>query len=87
MALGKKTKERIIKGSARHDTDTGSPEVQISLTSKQIEKLSEHLKKNRKDVHSRRGLLKLVSKRRKILSHLSKKDPAKHAEMIKIIKA
>lgn len=86
MALSKKKKTAVIKTSARHDTDTGSPEVQVSLISKRIDDLSKHLKKNRKDKHSRRGLLGLVAERRSHMSYLKKKNPAKHAELMKTIK-
>lgn len=86
MALAKKKKAAVIKTSARHDTDTGSPEVQVSLISKRIDELSKHLKKNRKDKHSRRGLLGLVAERRSHLNYLKKKNPAKHAELMKAIK-
>ena len=63
--LSKKKKQNLIKTNARHDKDTGSPEVQIAILSKRIEDVSSHLKKNPKDKHSRRGLLKMVDSRRK----------------------
>lgn len=75
-----------MKDSARHDSDTGSPEVQIGLLSKRIDELSKHLKGNRKDKHSRRGLLGLVAQRRSHLNYLKKKNPAKHADILKKIK-
>ena len=62
-------KIKIIEKHRAHDTDSGSDEVQIALLSEEIEKLVSHLKKNPKDVHSKRGLLKMVSKRRKFLKH------------------
>ncbi len=86
MALTKNKKVRIMKDSARHDSDTGSPEVQIGLLSKRIDELSKHLKGNRKDKHSRRGLLGLVAQRRSHLNYLKKKNPAKHADILKKIK-
>lgn len=86
MALSPKKKATIIKSSARHDKDTGSPEVQVNLISKRIDDLSKHLKKNRKDKHSRRGLLGLVAERRTHLEYLKKKNPVKHAELLKKIK-
>lgn len=86
MALAKRKKAAVIKTSARHDKDTGSPEVQVSIISKRIDELSKHLKKNRKDKHSRRGLLGLVAERRSHLSYLKKKNPAKHDELMKAIK-
>lgn len=86
MALTKKKKERVIRETARHDSDTGSPEVQVALLSKRIDELSKHLKGNRKDKHSRRGLLGLVADRRKHLAYLKKKNPSLHAELLKQIK-
>ncbi|MDD2678231.1 MAG: 30S ribosomal protein S15 [Candidatus Paceibacterota bacterium] len=67
-------KEKIIKDFAIHKEDTGSPEVQIALLTKRIELLAKHLKKHPKDVHSRRGLLGMVSKRRKLFSFLKKES-------------
>lgn len=84
--LSKKKKQNVIKSAARHDTDTGSPEVQVSVLSKRIDDLSKHLKKNRKDKHSRRGLLGMVAKRRSHLDYLKKKDPKVHATLVKKIK-
>lgn len=72
MALTHKQKEKITKDIKRHDKDTGSPEYQIALFTERIKKLTTHLKKNSKDFHSRRGLLKMVSKRRKLMSYLKK---------------
>ncbi|MEK7606428.1 MAG: 30S ribosomal protein S15 [Patescibacteria group bacterium] len=86
MALTKKKKDGIIKVTRRHDTDTGSPEVQVSLLSRRIDELSKHLKKNRKDKHSRRGLLGLVADRRTHLEYLKKKNPAVYADLVKKIK-
>lgn len=86
MALTKKKKDGIVKGVQRHDSDTGSPEVQVSLLSRRIDELSKHLKKNRKDKHSRRGLLGLVADRRTHLEYLKKKNPVLHAELVKKIK-
>ncbi len=86
MALSTKKKATIIKTSARHASDTGSPEVQVSMLSKRIDDLSKHLKKNRKDKHSRRGLLGLVAKRRGHLDYLKTKNPTKHQELVKKIK-
>lgn len=86
MTLTKKKKEGVMKTQRRHDTDTGSPEVQVSVLSRRIDDLSKHLKKNRKDKHSRRGLLGLVAKRRSHLEYLKKKNPTKHTELVKKIK-
>ena len=74
MSLLKDDKQQIIKKFAREKGDTGSPEVQVALLSAKIEKLTEHLKEHGKDVHSRRGLLSMVAKRRRLLSYLQKRD-------------
>ena len=67
-------KEKIIKKYKLHDLDTGSPEVQIALLSEEIKQLLSHLKKNPKDLHSKRGLLKMVSRRRALLAYLKKES-------------
>lgn len=81
--LTKRKKQGAIKGAKRHEKDTGSPEVQVSILSKRIDELAKHLKKNAKDKHSRRGLLGLVEKRRAHLKYLKKKDPKKHDDIVK----
>jgi len=68
--LTKRKKQNTIKDTKRHDSDTGSPEVQISLLTRKIDELSTHLKKHKKDLHSRRGLLAMVADRRKHLKYL-----------------
>jgi len=73
----------LMKEYRQHDTDTGSPEVQVALLTKQIEELTGHLKKHRKDNHSRRGLLKMVGKRKKLLDYLSKNNPKTYSSTIK----
>ena len=83
--LGKEAKSKIIQGFKVHETDTGSDEVQVGLLSEEITRLLFHLKKNPKDVHSKRGLLKMVSRRRKFLKHLKNEDEKKYAEVIKKI--
>lgn len=83
MALAKDLKLELIKKFSREKGDTGSPEVQIALLSTQINKLVEHLKVHKKDVHSRRGLLSMVAKRRRLLAYLRKKDEARYKELIK----
>ena len=83
MALAKNEKQEIIKKFAREKGDTGSPEVQIALLSNQIDKLTEHLKEHAKDVHSRRGLLSMVAKRRRLLSYLQKRDNARFEDLKK----
>jgi small subunit ribosomal protein S15 len=81
--LTKRVKSRIIGEHKAHDKDTGSAQVQIAMTSRQIDELASHLKKNPKDNHSRRGLLKMVSKRRKLLSYLKKTEPSVYEKLIK----
>ena len=81
--LAKTKKTNVIKSNRTHETDTGSPEVQIALLTKRIDQLAKHLKKNKKDKHSRRGLLGLVADRRKHLAYLSKKNPKRYASLIK----
>ncbi len=73
--ISKTKKAKLIKEVAVHDTDTGSPEVQISILTKRIEELSKHLKSNTKDNHSRRGLLGMVASRQAHLKYLEKKNP------------
>jgi small subunit ribosomal protein S15 len=82
MSLSKKEKKEIIKKFAEHENDTGSPEVQIAILTKRIERLSEHLKEHRKDDHSRRGLLKMVGKRRRLLQYLKNKDEERYKDLI-----
>ncbi len=75
-------KNEIIGKYKRHDSDTGSPEVQIALLTERILHLTEHFKTHKKDYHSRRGLLKLVGQRRRTLDYLKKKDLSKYREII-----
>lgn len=70
--LTSKQKERATKEAKRHEKDTGSPEYQIAMFTERIKKLTEHLKKNKNDFHSRRGLLKMVSKRKRLMTYLQK---------------
>lgn len=86
MALGKEEKEKIIKKFAREKGDTGSPEVQVALLSTQIDKLAAHLKEHKKDVHSRRGLLSMVAKRRRLLNYLKTHDEERYNNLIKELK-
>lgn len=79
-------KNKIIQQFAVKNGDTGSPEVQIALLSYKIDKLVDHLKQNPKDDHSRRGLLGVVSKRRRLLTYLSKKDEKRYKEIVKKLK-
>lgn len=85
MALVKEKKAQIIKTSRLHETDTGSPEVQVALISEQIARLTDHLKTHKKDNHSRRGLLQLVNKRRRLLSYLKKKDEERYTSLVEKI--
>lgn len=86
MALKVDEKKELIKKFAREKGDTGSPEIQIALLSTKIDKLAEHLKEHKKDVHSRRGLLSMVAKRRRLLSYLQKKDERRYKALIKELK-
>ena len=81
--ITKTKKQKLIKESAVHDTDTGSPEVQISILTKRIEELSKHLKTNNKDNHSRRGLLGMVAKRQAHIKYLEKKAPKRASAFLK----
>lgn len=72
MALTHKQKDKVTAPHKRHEKDTGSPEYQISMFTETIKKLTTHLKKNSKDFHSRRGLLKMVSRRKKLFAYLEK---------------
>ena len=81
--LTPRKKKNIIKEHGTHETDTGSAKIQISLLTKQIEELVSHLKKHPKDVHSRRGLLKMVGKRRRLLRYLAKTDSKAHSSLVK----
>jgi small subunit ribosomal protein S15 len=81
--LSKRVKQNVLKDVRRHDTDTGSPEAQVALLTRQIEELSAHLRTHKKDFHSRRGLLQIVADRRKHLKYLEEKDPKKHAALLR----
>jgi small subunit ribosomal protein S15 len=83
MSITPEKKSELIKQYARADGDTGSPEVQVSVLSERIGNLTEHLKVHKKDFHSRRGLLKMVSRRRGLLDYLKRKNPNRYEEMIK----
>ncbi len=86
MALATDEKLEIIKKFAREKGDTGSPEVQIALLSVQIDKLVKHLSEHKKDIHSRRGLLSMVAKRRRLLSYLRKRDEERYKKLIEGLK-
>jgi len=83
MALDAKEKKKIIEKYATAKGDTGSPEVQIALLTGKIDRLADHLKNNKKDVHSRRGLLSMVSKRRRLLLYLAKKDEERYRRIVR----
>lgn len=83
MALTNKQKEKVTKDVKRHEKDTGSSEYQIALFTEKIKKLTDHLKKNPKDFHSRRGLLKMVSKRKKLMLYLEKTSEKEYKKLIK----
>lgn len=82
MSLKKEDKTNIIKTYATNEGDTGSPEVQVAILSEKIKYLTEHMKEHKKDFHSRRGLLVMVSKRRKLLIYLRNKDQSRYEAII-----
>ena len=80
--MTKERKQELIETYKRDEKDTGSPEVQISLLTERINELTEHLKVHKKDNHSRRGLLKMVGKRRNLLNYLAKKDEERYKTIV-----
>ena len=82
MALTQERKNEIINEYKTHESDTGSPEVQIAVLTEQINTSNEHLRMHKKDHHSRRGLLKMVGKRRNLLTYLRNKDVTRYRELI-----
>ena len=82
MALLKENKTDIVEKFRLHESDTGSPEVQIAILTERITQLSDHLKKHKKDHHSRRGLLKMVGQRRGLLNYLKENDMERYREII-----
>ncbi|AIE59698.1 30S ribosomal protein S15 [Bacillus methanolicus] len=82
MAITQERKNEIINQFKIHENDTGSPEVQIAVLTEQINNLNEHLRVHKKDHHSRRGLLKMVGKRRNLLTYLRNKDVQRYRELI-----
>ncbi|MBG0815869.1 30S ribosomal protein S15 [Planomonospora sp. ID82291] len=82
MSLDTGAKKQIISEYAKSETDTGSPEVQIALLSKRISELTEHMKRNKHDFHSQRGLLLLVGRRRRLLKYLQSKDIQRYRSLI-----
>ncbi len=85
MSILPDKKQEIIKKFARHEGDTGSPEVQIAILTERINNLTEHIKQHKKDLHSRRGLIGMVNKRRKLLNYLKRKNPERYREIIEIL--
>ncbi|HLJ32625.1 MAG TPA: 30S ribosomal protein S15 [Ktedonobacteraceae bacterium] len=82
MALTVEEKAEIIGDSRVHETDTGSPEVQVSILTRRINQMTEHMKLHKHDLHSRRGLLLMVGQRRRLLAYLSKKSPDRYRALI-----
>ena len=82
MSITPDVKEQLIKDYATKAGDTGSPEVQVAILTSRINTLTEHFKAHRKDNHSRRGLLKMVSQRRKLLDYVKKKDESRYQSLI-----
>jgi small subunit ribosomal protein S15 len=82
MALAREAKEKVVTEFRTHEADTGSPEVQVALLSKRINDLTEHFKTHKKDNHSRRGLLKMVSQRRSMLDYLKRTDIERYHQVV-----
>ncbi|MFC1898351.1 30S ribosomal protein S15 [Candidatus Cloacimonadota bacterium] len=85
MAMTPEAKKAIMAEFKLHDSDTGSPEVQVALISNRINEITEHLKVHKKDFHTRRGLLKLIGQRRRLLAYLMKKDIERYRRLIKAL--
>ena len=86
MPTAKDVKEKVVSDFKTHDSDTGSSQVQIALLTQRINELTEHFKVHKKDNHSRRGLLKMVARRRKLLDYLKRKNIAEYHAIIKKLK-
>jgi len=84
--LSKTIKNRIIKKFATARGDTGSPEVQVALLTEEIKRVTKHLKTHKKDISSRRGLLQMVNKRRRLLNYLTKESEERYQKLIKVLK-
>ncbi len=82
MALSQERKQQLINEFRTHESDTGSPEVQIAILTENINNLNEHLRTHKKDHHSRRGLLKMVGQRRNLLNYLKEKDVARYRALV-----
>ncbi len=85
MALKIEAKKAVMAEFKLHDSDTGSPEVQVALLTEKIRFITEHLKVHKKDHHSRRGLLKMIGQRRRLLKYLTEKDIARYRKLIKAL--
>ena len=85
MALDAQTKQTLIKEFQLHETDTGSPEVQIAILTNKITYLTEHLRNHPKDHHSRRGMLKMVGQRRSLLNYVKSKDIQRYRKIINVL--
>lgn len=83
MSITAEKKQDVIKEYATKKDDTGSPEVQVAILTTRINELSQHMQTHKKDLHSRRGLLAMVAKRRKLLDYLKRKDEARYQDLIK----
>ena len=83
MVMSKDQKAHVIEGNRLHDTDTGSPEVQVSILTNRINYLTTHMKEHKKDFHTRLGLLKMVGKRRRLLDYLKDRDIESYRQLIK----
>lgn len=86
MSLSAQEKQAIVKKFAQGENDTGSADVQIALLTNNINKLQEHFKQHKKDHHSRRGLIRMVNQRRKLLDYLKRKDANRYTEILKALK-
>lgn len=84
--LKNEVKKKVITDNQTHKKDTGSPEVQIGIFTRQIHELTQHLQTHKKDEHSRRGLLKMVGKRRRLLDYLHRSDPMRYETVLKKLK-
>jgi small subunit ribosomal protein S15 len=82
MALVAETKKTVIEGNRVHTKDTGSPEVQVAMLTERINQLTDHLRSHTKDFHSRRGLLMMVGKRRRLLQYLNRENPDRYRTLI-----
>lgn len=83
MTLAQERKQQLINEYQIHETDTGSADVQVAILTKRIERLTEHLKTNKKDHASRRGLLKMIGRRRRLLTYLNQQDPDRYQTLIR----